>query len=77
VPQPARGPPRGAPHAVGPARELSLLREVVREALAASPDRAAAVDNHVFGYVDMVADMRARGSTEPTPKPPADPNPIT
>lgn len=57
--------------------QLSLLREVVREALAASPDRAAAVDNQVFGYVDMVADMRARGSTEPTPKPPADPNPIT
>lgn len=55
--------------------QLSILREVVRDALSATADRGAATDTRLFGYIDLLAGMRAGGSTAPTPAPPADPSP--
>jgi len=44
----------------------------VRDVLSEAPDQGASVDKRLFAYLDLLADMRDRGSAEPTPPPPTD-----
>lgn len=55
--------------------EVGTLRDTIAQALRRTPDGGRAVDKWLFGYLDLLADMRGRGSKEPTPPPPPVPNP--
>ena len=52
--------------------QTNRFRGAVRDALSDTPDQGAAVDKRLFAYLDLLADMRDRGSVEPTPPPPTD-----
>lgn len=51
--------------------QIARLREVIGEVLEETPDQGAAVLKSLFGYYDMLVEMRSKGSQEPTPTPPA------
>ena len=50
--------------------QIARLREVIGEVLEETPDHGAAVLKSLFGYYDMLVEMRAKGSQDPTPPPP-------
>ena len=50
--------------------QIARLREVIGELLAETPDHGAAVLKSLFGYYDMLVEMRSKGSQDPTPTPP-------
>jgi hypothetical protein len=50
---------------------LAKLREAIADVLEETPDGGAAVLQGLFGYYDLLADMRSKNSKEPTPPPPA------
>ena len=52
---------------------IARLREVIGDVLAETPDGGAKVLQDLFGYGDLLVDMRKRGDTSPTPKPPVAP----
>jgi len=52
--------------------QIGRFRGAVRDALSDTPDQGLAVDKRLFGYLDLLADMRDRGSVQPTPPPPTD-----
>ena len=45
----------------------------IARALRRTPDAAKKADHDLFGYLDLLAAMRDRGSNDPTPPPPAPP----
>lgn len=53
--------------------QIGTLRQIVADAHANDPTLARQLDARLFGFYDLLADMRERGSTEPTPPPPVDP----
>ena len=52
--------------------QTNRFRGAVRDALSDTPDQGAAVDKRLFAYLDLLADMRDRGSVEPAPPAPTD-----
>lgn len=55
--------------------QIGTLRRIVADAHANDPTAARLADAQLFGFWDLLTDMRERGSTEPTPKAP--PLPVT
>ncbi len=53
--------------------DIGVLRELIARALRRTPDAAKKADHDLFGYLDLLAAMRDRGSNDPTPPPPAPP----
>ncbi len=53
--------------------DIRVLRELVARALRRSKDGGAKADHDLFGYLDLLAAMRDRGSQDPTPPPPTPP----
>ena len=51
--------------------QIARLREVIGDVLEETPDHGAAVLQSLFGYYDMLVEMRRSGSEDPTPPPPA------
>ena len=54
--------------------EIGRSRAASHDALIDTPDQGRAVDKRLFAYLDLRAELRKRGSNEPTP-PPVDPGP--
>ncbi len=50
--------------------QIGTLRQIVADALETEPAAARKADADLFGFYDVLAGMRERGSTEPTPPPP-------
>ena len=57
--------------------QIGTLRRIVADAHASNPTAAREADAQLFGFWDLLNDMRERGSTEPTPKPTPLPVPPT
>ena len=52
--------------------EVRVFREAIAKALRRTPDAGRAVDQRLFNYLDLLAGIRERGSSEPTPPPAPD-----
>lgn len=53
--------------------QVNRMRQIIGDELDATPDRLRPIDQRCFGYFDLLADMRARGSKDPTPPAPIEP----
>ena len=49
--------------------QIGRFRAAIHDALIDTPDQGHAVDKRLFAYLDLLAELRNRGSNEPTPPP--------